>query len=238
MLIGDKPGDDDEQVGAPHRGQAGAFLEEVMAAVGMDKYPVYMTNVLGCRSCTQMVGIEGLPITRKYNGQIIPVWRDEAPLSEQLAACADRIYEEIYLVDPVIIVAMGSTAIEFLTKKSMTISKEHGTIIDMNVPGRGYVASITEKKKQWIRKYSKGKWEAPVIQNQVMYMCVATYSPAFALSKVHDNTEQSPLKQFGDDMGLATKIYEKYQLEVYGCLNSTEEQEEDKSDEEYTEETN
>ena len=84
MLIGEGPGRNEDEQGRPFVGAAGKFLEELLAAAGLQRAQVYITNVVKCRP---------------------PENRD--PLPAEVAACAGYLERQIELVDPRVIVTLG-----------------------------------------------------------------------------------------------------------------------------------
>lgn len=104
LLIGEAPGMNEDKQGRPFVGQAGQFLEELLAAAGLKRQEVYICNVLKCRP---------------------PANRDPAP--DEIAACRDYLDEQIEIVDPLVVVTLGrfSMAKWF---SGQTISRIHGTV--------------------------------------------------------------------------------------------------------------
>jgi DNA polymerase len=102
MLIGEAPGYHEDRQGRPFVGPAGAFLNELLASVGLDRSSVFITNVVKHRP---------------------PENRD--PLPEEIAACSDYLDRQIAGIDPKVIVTLGrySMARFFPTGK---ISQIHG----------------------------------------------------------------------------------------------------------------
>lgn len=84
MLIGEGPGRNEDEQGRPFVGASGKFLEELLAAAGLQRAQVYITNVVKCRP---------------------PENRD--PLPAEVAACAGYLERQIELVDPRVIVTLG-----------------------------------------------------------------------------------------------------------------------------------
>ncbi len=102
MLIGEGPGFHENEQGRPFVGQAGKFLDELLASIQMQREGVFLTNVVKCRP---------------------PGNRD--PLPEELAACGDYLERQIETINPQVIVTLGrfSTA-RFLPNAK--ISDVHG----------------------------------------------------------------------------------------------------------------
>ncbi len=103
MFIGEAPGFNEDRQGAPFVGQAGAFLNELLASINFKREQVYITNVIKCRP---------------------PENRD--PLPYEIQNCRPGLDAQIAIIRPKIIVTLGRYAVaSFLPDKS--ISKIHGT---------------------------------------------------------------------------------------------------------------
>ncbi|MBA4180923.1 MAG: uracil-DNA glycosylase [Anaerolinea sp.] len=108
LLIGEAPGANEDRQGRPFVGQAGQFLDELLAAGGLKRSEVYICNVLKCRP---------------------PANRDPGP--DEIAACAGYLDEQIQLVDPLVIVTLGRFSMgKFFPQQS--ISRIHGTFKQAN----------------------------------------------------------------------------------------------------------
>lgn len=84
MFIGEAPGWNEDQQGRPFVGAAGKFLEELLAAAGLKRSDVFITNVVKSRP---------------------PGNRD--PLPDEIAACAPFLERQIETIDPDVIVTLG-----------------------------------------------------------------------------------------------------------------------------------
>ena len=84
MFIGEGPGFHENEQGRPFVGQAGKFLEELLASIGMQREQVFIGNVVKCRP---------------------PSNRD--PLPEELAACSDYLERQVQAINPTAIVTLG-----------------------------------------------------------------------------------------------------------------------------------
>lgn len=102
MFIGEGPGFHEDRQGRPFVGPAGAFLNELLASVGLDRSTAFITNVVKHRP---------------------PENRD--PLPEEIAACGGYLDRQIAAINPKVIVTLGrfSMAKFFPTAK---ISQIHG----------------------------------------------------------------------------------------------------------------
>jgi DNA polymerase len=91
MFVGEGPGADEDAQGFPFVGKAGQLLDRMIAAMGFSRDEVYVANIVKCRP----------PNNRK-------------PESEEMAACMPYLAEQIELVAPEVIVALGATAVQGL----------------------------------------------------------------------------------------------------------------------------
>jgi uracil-DNA glycosylase len=103
MLIGEAPGADEDRLGEPFVGRAGKLLTSMVTALGFTRDQVYIANVLKCRP----------PDNR-------------TPQPEEAAHCAAFLHQQIALVQPRVIVALGATAAQHLLHTSEPIGKLRG----------------------------------------------------------------------------------------------------------------
>jgi len=110
MLIGEGPGRMEDLKGEPFVGQAGQFLDRLLASVGLTRQEVYITNVVKCR-----------PVRGS------PPYENRPPNAEEIAACASWLDQQLALIQPKLIVTLGRYAMEaFLPGKK--ISEVHGKL--------------------------------------------------------------------------------------------------------------
>lgn len=209
LLVGEGPGAAEEDKGVPFVGESGEFLRNVLERLDLLDQ-CYMTNSVCCRSWDYMYDPQGqVRVDWKTNE---PRVKDEAPKPAEVAACRPRLLEQIYLVDPVLIVALGGTAAEALLKKSITITASSGVLHHMKVPGAGYRAALTPKGK-WARKV-RGGVVMPSIQNEVVYPVVPLLHPAYAMANASDQRRGAPMQMFVEGLETIKSIYETYKREV------------------------
>ena len=214
VFVGEGPGKDEEASGRPFVGASGQLLRRVLEKLAFEDY--YITNLVSCRSCSAVTNPDGTPrFWQRKHGPPVQMWRDEPPLGVQIEACSPRFYEELYIVDPKLVVAMGVKACEALTHRPVTISKMRGQLVSIQVPGAWTKAVMTEKRGVWARKV-KGELVLPIEQNMVEYMMMPTLHPAGVLRKLQDrDKDNGPLAQFINDIQMAVKIYERLMLEAF-----------------------
>ncbi len=217
MFVGEGPGKDEAYEGRPFIGASGKLIRHVINKLGLTQY--YITNAVCCRSCKQDVDGEGKPKTRvNYRTKILePVIRDEPPKPLEIEACRPRLFEEIYLVDPTVIVALGARAAEALTGRTINIAAECGNPRRVQIPGAGQIPSLTEKKRAWVRKV-KGELSMPTEQNMVEYHMVPVVHPAYVLSRQAEDRSKTnnTLTMFLNAIKKAVKIHNRLRLEVHG----------------------
>ena len=110
MFIGEAPGADEDDQGEPFVGKAGQLLTRIILAMGLTRQTVYIGNILKCRPDTP--------------GQAAG---NRKPTPEEMKTCIPYLHEQIDLIRPKVIVALGATAVEGLLGKTIGITKLRGT---------------------------------------------------------------------------------------------------------------
>ncbi len=134
MVIGEAPGADEDAQGEPFVGRAGKLLNEMLRAIGLPREQVYIANILKCRP---------------------PNNRD--PLPAEVEQCEPFLKQQVALVKPKIILAVGRIAAQNLLKTDIPIGKlrgrrfEYGDGIPLVVTYHPayLLRSPTEKRKAW-----------------------------------------------------------------------------------------
>ncbi len=114
MFIGEGPGFYENEQGRPFVGQAGKFLDELLARAGVTRADVFITNVVKCRP---------------------PGNRD--PLPDELSACRGYLERQIEALNPTVIVTLGRYSMAHFLPNAK-ISSSHGKATWVN--GRLVVA--------------------------------------------------------------------------------------------------
>jgi DNA polymerase len=109
MFIGEAPGADEDAQGEPFVGKAGQLLTKIIQTTGLQRGDVYIANILKCRPDTpgQSAG-------------------NRKPTPEEMTTCIPYLHEQIDLIQPKVIVALGATAVEGLLGKTLGITKLRG----------------------------------------------------------------------------------------------------------------
>jgi uracil-DNA glycosylase family 4 len=102
-FVGEGPGADEDAQGVPFVGAAGQLLDRMIAAMGMERDEVYISNIVKCRP----------PRNRK-------------PLPEEMQACRPYLERQLELLQPEVIVALGATAAEGLLGTCEGITRLRG----------------------------------------------------------------------------------------------------------------
>jgi DNA polymerase len=102
-FIGEGPGADEDAQGYPFVGAAGQLLDRMIAAMGFGRDEVYVCNIVKCRP----------PQNRK-------------PEPAEMAACMPYLTEQLELLEPQVIVALGATAVQGLLGTTEGIMRLRG----------------------------------------------------------------------------------------------------------------
>ena len=109
MFIGEAPGADEDVQGEPFVGKAGQLLTLIIKAMGFTREAVYIANILKCRPDT-------LPHAAG----------NRKPTPPEMETCIPYLHQQIDLIQPKVIVALGATAVEGLLGKTLGITKLRG----------------------------------------------------------------------------------------------------------------
>jgi len=105
LLIGEAPGQSEDQQGKPFVGKAGFLLTEMLRALGLSREDVFIANILKCRP---------------------PDNRD--PKAGEVAACHPYLQRQIALIRPKIILAVGRVAAQQLLKTDAPLGRLRGSV--------------------------------------------------------------------------------------------------------------
>ncbi|ESS73852.1 phage SPO1 DNA polymerase-like protein [Methyloglobulus morosus KoM1] len=133
MVIGEAPGQHEDEQGKPFVGKAGQLLTEMLRAVGLERDAVFITNILKCRP---------------------PGNRDPKP--DEAESCDGYLRRQRELIKPKIILAVGRISAQTLLKTDAPIGKLRGKVHNMDgtplvvVYHPAYLLrSLLEKRKAW-----------------------------------------------------------------------------------------
>jgi len=109
MFVGEAPGADEDLQGEPFVGKAGQLLTRIIQTMGLTRESVYIANILKCRPDTpgQSAG-------------------NRKPTPEEMQTCIPFLHEQIDLIRPKVLVALGATAVDGLLGKTVGITRLRG----------------------------------------------------------------------------------------------------------------
>jgi len=135
LIIGEAPGADEDRQGEPFVGRAGKLLTEMLFAAGLQRADVYIANILKCRP---------------------PANRDPSP--DEVACCHAYLQQQIALIQPQLILAVGRVAAHNLLQTDSQLGQLRGKVHhygDTNIPvivtyhPAYLLRSPLEKRKVW-----------------------------------------------------------------------------------------
>lgn len=141
MFVGEAPGADEDRLGEPFVGRAGELLTRIIGAMGLSRDDVYIANVLKCRP--------DMPKGSTGN---------RAPTPEEMQNCLPYLREQIAVIRPRVLVALGKTAMSGLVGIDEPMGAMRGRWFEFeNIPllptyHPSYLlrnGSNTEKRKVW-----------------------------------------------------------------------------------------
>ena len=120
MIVGEGPGQKEDQEGKPFVGDAGILLNKMLKSINIDRKKIYITNVVNFRP----------PNNRK-------------PEPSEISKYSSFLRKHITIIDPKILILMGSTAMESLFGSNIKITKERGSWKDIIINNKTYLCMIT-----------------------------------------------------------------------------------------------
>ena len=138
MIVGEGPGQKEDELGKPFVGDAGALLNKMLKAIKIEREKIYITNVVNYRP----------PNNRK-------------PEKSEINRYSEYLKEHISIIDPQILILMGSTAMEALFGGNKRISKERGQWKEIIIKQKTYKSIITFHPAYLLRlpDQKKFSWE-------------------------------------------------------------------------------
>ncbi|MEZ5416519.1 MAG: uracil-DNA glycosylase [Vicinamibacterales bacterium] len=107
MFVGEAPGEDEDRQGEPFVGRAGQLLTKIIEAIGMTRDQVYIANVIKCRP---------------------PGNRNPEP--DEVETCEPFLFQQIAIVQPRIVVALGKFAAQSLLRTTEPITRLRGRVFE------------------------------------------------------------------------------------------------------------
>ncbi len=135
MIVGEGPGQKEDEMGKPFVGDAGMLLNKMLNAIKIKREKIYITNVVNYRP----------PNNRK-------------PEPNEITRYSDFLRKHISIIDPKILILMGSTAMESLFGTKIKISKERGTWKNIIINNKSYLCMITFHPAYLLRQADQKKF--------------------------------------------------------------------------------
>lgn len=125
LFVGEQPGDQEDRAGEPFVGPAGQLLDKALGEAGIDREDVYVTNAVKHFKWEPRG-------KRRIHGK---------PSARQVDACRPWLEAEIQVVNPRLIVCLGSTAAMSLMGSAFRVTQERGKILKTD-SGRAVLATV------------------------------------------------------------------------------------------------
>ena len=135
MIIGEGPGQKEDEQGKPFVGDAGILLNKMLEAIQIKRNNIYITNVVNYRP----------PNNRK-------------PEPSEINRYSNYLRQHIAIIDPKILILMGSTAMESLFGSKIKISKERGVWKELIIHNKTYLTMITFHPAYLLRQADQKKY--------------------------------------------------------------------------------
>ena len=135
MIVGEGPGQKEDGLGKPFVGDAGQLLNKMFGAINIKRESVYITNVVNYRP----------PNNRK-------------PEPGEINRYSEFLREHISIIDPKILILMGSAAMEALFGSKIKITKERGVWKEVIINNKTYIVMITFHPAYLLRQADQKKY--------------------------------------------------------------------------------
>lgn len=118
LLVGEQPGDVEDQRGLPFVGPAGKLLQKALDEAGADRSTLYVTNA-----------VKHFRFTWRGKRRL-----HQTPDTSHVVACRPWLEAEIQRVDPQLVVVLGATAAKSLLGSAFRVTKERGVVLERDTP--------------------------------------------------------------------------------------------------------
>ena len=151
LLVGEGPGQHEDEQGVPFVGRAGQLLDDMLEIIGLDRTKVYIANIVKCRPP-----------------------RNRDPLNVEQEACRPWLDRQIALVNPKIIVCLGRIAAMALIREDFRITREHGQWFDRD--GRRLMATYHPSALlRDVDKRPEAFMDLRALRKEIKAVCSRTY---------------------------------------------------------------
>lgn len=143
MIVGEAPGETEDKYGLPFIGSAGQLLDQYLAqASEKERIQEIFDKLTSTKNSRDKEGyrveLRNELLNEVYftNAVMCRPPENRDPIPKELEACRTRLIEQIYLIDPVLIITAGRIATEALLEKKISITQSRGEMFDFHIPGR------------------------------------------------------------------------------------------------------
>ena len=120
MFVGEGPGFDEDRQGRPFVGRAGQLLDKMILAMGLTREKVFIANIAKCHPMTD-------PLHPEKHGN------DRAPNAQEIACCRKYIEQQIAIVCPKYVVALGGVAAKALISDANSLGALRGKFHNLHL---------------------------------------------------------------------------------------------------------
>ena len=135
MIVGEGPGEKEDEIGKPFVGDAGNLLNKMLSAININRESVYITNVVNFRP----------PNNRK-------------PTSAEINRYSIFLREHILIINPKILIIMGRTEMEALVGNNVKISKDRGKWKEIIIKNKTFTSIVTFHPAYLLRQPDQKKY--------------------------------------------------------------------------------
>ncbi|MFC9256441.1 UdgX family uracil-DNA binding protein [Amycolatopsis thailandensis] len=128
MVVGEQPGDQEDQAGAPFVGPAGRLLDRALDEAGFDRGKIYVTNA-----------VKHFKFRRDERGKRRI---HQTPSKTEIVACRPWLHAELAAVQPDLLIFLGATAAKSLLGDGFRVTRSRGERIDLAEFGTVAVATV------------------------------------------------------------------------------------------------
>ena len=150
MVIGDGPEKEDDKIGKPFMSEAGNLLNKMLIAINIKREKIYITNVFN---------------------YLLP--ENIKPEQSEINRYSEFVKEHISIINPKIIILMGSVAMNAIVGKNKTISQERGQWKEIIIGKKNYKTIVTFHPSYLLRKpdQKKSSWQdLKIIQKKIEFL--------------------------------------------------------------------
>lgn len=198
LIVGEKPGGTEDDLGRPFVGGAGAFLDDVLSYFARkDDEWLYKLGGRISRGYSPTDSesdqirehlIEGEKVFYT-NALLCQPPENAEPTKTELINCQDRLMRTIYAIDPLLILAVGKVPVKAILGKQIKITHDRGQVFDVEVPG---------------------------VTGNVRYPMLVAFHPAYVTRSQDFTSKTGPGQKFANDIQKAFRLLDLARVTTRG----------------------